>query len=80
MSEEMNLFDARKAIPKPSATKAETTPPPPPKEDVGIACPKCGCRDFRVIYTRPRDRMIERRRECRHCGRRITTYEKRVLG
>jgi transcriptional regulator NrdR family protein len=42
----------------------------------GIACPACGCRHFRVLYTRPAlgDRLL-RRRECRHCGRRVTTYE-----
>ena len=42
----------------------------------GIACPGCGCRHFRVLYTRraPGGRLM-RRRECRHCGRRVTTYE-----
>ncbi len=78
MSEEMNLFDGRKPTAKPIAPKAP--PPAEPPADVGIACPRCGCRDFRVIYTRPRERRLERRRECRHCGRRITTYEQRVFG
>ena len=43
----------------------------------GLVCPKCECRHFRVVYTRatPRGRII-RRRECRHCGRRITTSER----
>jgi len=42
----------------------------------GLECPKCGCGHFAVIYTRPvRDNRLMRRRECRHCGRRITTYE-----
>lgn len=42
----------------------------------GLACPKCGCGHFRVLYTRraPAGRLL-RRRECRYCGRRITTYE-----
>ena len=42
----------------------------------GIACPGCGCRHFRVLYTRRAlgGRLL-RRRECRHCGRRVTTYE-----
>ena len=42
----------------------------------GIACPACGCRHFRVLYTRRAlgGRLL-RRRECRHCGRRVTTYE-----
>lgn len=46
----------------------------------GFACPTCGCRHFHVVDTRSLggDR-IQRRRECRHCGRRITTSE-RVIG
>ena len=45
-------------------------------ESRGIACPACGCRHFRVLYTRGvlGGRLL-RRRECRHCGRRVTTYE-----
>jgi hypothetical protein len=43
----------------------------------GLVCPGCGCRDFRVVYTRPKpDGKILRRRRCRHCGRRITTFER----
>lgn len=41
----------------------------------GIECPRCGCRHFYVIYTRPRDGKIVRRKECRHCQRRVTTSE-----
>ena len=41
----------------------------------GIECPRCGCRDFYVVYTRPRDHRIVRRKECRNCGRRVTTHE-----
>ena len=42
----------------------------------GIACPGSCCRHFRVLYTRGAlgGRLL-RRRECRHCGRRVTTYE-----
>ena len=42
----------------------------------GLECPRCGCAHFRVLYTRRAlgGRLL-RRRECRHCGRRITTYE-----
>jgi len=45
-------------------------------ETPGLVCTECGCRHFWVIYTRtaPDGRVI-RRRECRHCGRRITTVE-----
>ncbi len=46
-------------------------------ETVGLTCYHCGCRHFRVIYTRPiRGGKIMRRRECRNCGRRRTTVEK----
>ena len=48
-----------------------------PKKHRGLECPLCGCGHFRVLYTRRAygGRLL-RRRECRHCGRRITTYEK----
>lgn len=43
----------------------------------GLECPRCGCRHFRVIYTRAAwGGRIVRRRECRHCGRRVTTSER----
>jgi len=41
----------------------------------GIECPRCGCRHHYVLYTRPRLKKILRVRECRHCGRKIKTYE-----
>ena len=42
----------------------------------GLECPRCGCAHFRVLYTRRAwgGRLL-RRRKCRHCGRRMTTYE-----
>ncbi|MHB1158517.1 MAG: NrdR family transcriptional regulator [Phycisphaerales bacterium] len=44
-----------------------------------MACPKCGCQHFHVIYTRPGSGgKLIRRRECRHCGRRMTTWEKSI--
>lgn len=55
---------------------ATTKPEPEPK---GLVCPKCGCRHFYVVYTRPRAGKIMRRKECRYCGRRVTTTE-RVVG
>ena len=49
---------------------------PDKREPRGLVCPDCGCRHFNVVYTRPRPKgMIVRRRECRYCGRRITTCE-----
>jgi len=54
-------------------------PPKPaekPQERRGLVCPRCGCQHFWVVYTRASwGNRIVRRRECRHCGRRITTTE-----
>ena len=45
-------------------------------DQFGLACSKCGCRDLRVYYTRPRrGGVIVRVRVCRHCGKRIVTRE-----
>ena len=45
----------------------------------GLECRYCGCRHFWVVYTRRGwgGRLI-RRRECRHCGERMTTWEKPI--
>jgi transcriptional regulator NrdR family protein len=49
---------------------------PHTSERRGLVCQRCGCGHFRVIYTRPtRGGRIIRRRECRHCGRRVLTAE-----
>ncbi len=42
-----------------------------------MKCPVCGCRDSKVLDSRPVDdeTSIKRRRECPACGRRFTTYE-----
>jgi len=46
------------------------------KADYGLRCRACGCRHFRVVYTRPTwGNRIMRRRECRNCGKRMTTWE-----
>lgn len=45
----------------------------------GLVCRSCGCRHFRVLYTRRAwGGKLLRRRECRHCGRRLTTSETRL--
>ena len=43
-----------------------------------MRCQYCGYLDSRVIDSRPPEEgsSIRRRRECLHCGRRFTTYEK----
>ena len=39
-------------------------------------CPECGCCDLRLIAVRVgHGGAIVRRRECRHCGRRMTSRE-----
>ncbi len=42
----------------------------------GIACPKCGCRDWRVRNTQPITEGIRRYRICRHCGHTRRTVER----
>jgi len=45
-------------------------------EKGGLECRHCGCKHFRVIYTRrARSGTLLRRRECRHCSKRMTTIE-----
>lgn len=47
-----------------------------PSGGLGIRCPSCGCRHLRVLYTRPGwGGRVVRRRECRLCRRRLSTYE-----
>ena len=61
----------------PSAVPGPLSIGAPNADQRGLVCRNCGCRHFRVIYTRPAwGGRILRRRECRHCGRRITTWEK----
>jgi hypothetical protein len=62
-----------KPTPMPAPAEKESSAP----EKRGLECPACGCRHFHVLYTRAAlGGRILRRRECRHCGRRVTTYEK----
>jgi transcriptional regulator NrdR family protein len=45
----------------------------------GLVCKACGGRQWWVRYTRIKlGGVIQRRRECRGCGRRITTWERQV--
>jgi len=47
----------------------------------GLQCRNCGCQRFRVIYTRRAwGRKVVRRRECRQCGERLTTWERAIGG
>jgi hypothetical protein len=48
-------------------------------KDRGLQCRKCGCKNFRVVYTRAAwGAKIVRRRECRNCGERLTTWERAI--
>ncbi|MCG3178324.1 MAG: hypothetical protein BIFFINMI_00651 [Phycisphaerae bacterium] len=59
------------------ATATERKVWPADSDSRGIECRKCGCRHFRVLYTRNAwGGRIMRRRECRNCGKRMTTWEK----
>jgi len=60
---------------KPEGLPATTSAAQGPRR--GLECPRWGCRHFHVLYTRAAiGGRILRRRECRHCGRRVTTWEK----
>lgn len=45
------------------------------KEQDGICCLHCGCRDLLVSRTAPKNGRIRRTRICRHCGKRRITFE-----
>jgi len=49
----------------------------PKDDDRGLRCRHCGCRHFRVIYTRRAwGGKLVRRRECQNCRQRVTTTER----
>jgi len=41
-----------------------------------VHCPYCGSSDSKVVDTRPVGQAIRRRRECKSCKQRFTTYER----
>lgn len=44
----------------------------------GIVCDRCGCRHLPVKFTRRVGNLMKRSRECRNCGRRVSTVETSV--
>ncbi len=47
----------------------------------GLVCRKCGCQHFITIWVGHRpDGMVIRKKECRYCGKPITTKEEAVEG
>ena len=52
----------------------------PPAPERGLRCRQCGGGRFEVIYTRAAlGNKIVRRRQCRICKARITTWERRLV-
>lgn len=45
---------------------------------LGIPCPDCGCKDWRVYYTRPAEGKVKRMKICRNCGRKLMTIERSI--
>jgi Zn ribbon nucleic-acid-binding protein len=43
-----------------------------------LKCPKCGVNDTVVVDSRDHGDYIRRRRKCRKCGHKQTTYEQRL--
>ena len=65
--------DAARRTDRPAVTARD----PRQTDRKSLVCHACGCGHFRVIYTRPTwGGRIMRRRECRHCGKRVTTWER----
>lgn len=48
------------------------------RECEGIACPRCGCCHHYTLETRKSRNKLRRRRECRYCGVKFTTFEEVV--
>ena len=45
----------------------------------GLVCGACGHVRLRVVYTRPGAiGQVVRRRECKKCGERVTTWERKI--
>ncbi len=62
----------------PGASPAPAEVVPPEEDGLGLECRRCGCRHFYTIRTERVRGAIVRRRECRHCGERITTKERAI--
>lgn len=49
---------------------------PKEAEAASIECSRCGCAHWFVLRVEHKPSRIVRRRECRHCGKRVTTVER----
>lgn len=45
------------------------------KKKAGLCCRSCGCEEMPVYYSRRAFGRIRRVRKCRHCGRKVVTWE-----
>lgn len=45
------------------------------KRDLGICCPKCSSTRWSTVDSRKDKNFIRRRKECRKCAHRVTTFE-----
>ena len=46
------------------------------RDELGLLCKRCGCRDLRVSETRKGPGYIVRWRKCRHCGHTFKSFER----
>lgn len=73
---DVTRLDGSSPLPDPEPPPGSPRAPRRHAETHGAGCPACGCCDSRVIYVRPAfGKKTMRRRECRYCGRRYSTYE-----
>jgi hypothetical protein len=73
----IKVKSASRRGPASEAAVAAPSPVAAPADQRGFVCRHCGCKHFRVIYTRPAwGGRIVRRRECRHCEQCMTTWER----
>lgn len=57
--------------------KSTNGKPNPKEPEPGLICSRCGCNHFYTLRTlKQTGEQIMRQKECRHCGKRIVTYEK----
>jgi hypothetical protein len=76
----MTSHPAQQALHANLDTKAPR-PEQDPEDNLGLACRHCDCRYFRVVYTRRGwGGRITRRHQCCHCGKRMTTWERSIVG
>jgi len=59
----------------PERNDAAAGRPRPTDRPEGPRCRECGCRHFATLETRKSEKGIWRRRECRNCGKIVSSRE-----